>query len=272
MSVIKRIPAGMLKTPRYQREPASAFIKRQLSKFDERLLGTVVVSKRDDGTYWVIDGLQRKEIVTALFGPNYQLRAEVHEGLTEEDEANLFHALDTQRQRLLVRDHFAGRLRMGGLVEKEIVETCARYGVTVAVSRHGSHGAAMTSAHQILYDLQAAEGDLLDRVLSTAEEAYGREGASNGLILKALGLIYQAYPKIKSEELATKLATYGTHHRLLGEARGLAGGNSRARGTADAMLVIYNKGKSHNRLDPVTSGQIRKPAQPAQEETKASAE
>ena len=117
MSTIKEIQVGDLRKPRYQRDLSPTFVRQTVKAYDPKLVGTIVVSERDEGLYYVIDGWHRREIVQELFGAKHPLRAEVHRDLSEQDEADMFDSLDTKRQKLTSRDHFAGRGVEGNAIE-----------------------------------------------------------------------------------------------------------------------------------------------------------
>lgn len=274
MSEIRTIPAGQLRKPRYQREESEQFIKRWAKNYDERLVGTLVVSERDEELYYAIDGWHRRQITMAKFGPDHPMRCEVHTGLSEQEEADMFDALDTQRQKLAPRDRFAGRLRMGGLIEKDIVRILAYHGVGVVTTRAGGPTATQTGAHQTLYEIYGASErnfhgspELLERVMRVCAGTYGAEGASYGTLLKAFAILFRVRPEINDKHLAEKLAGFGTHYKLMGSVKGApTGGGGGPLLVANQMLNIYNVRKTSKRIPLIESGDLRKAA--AQENRK----
>jgi hypothetical protein len=79
----------------YQRQQRAGFLKRE--KFDEKMASSITVSRRNDGTYWVLDGGHR----TALAKKDgvSRLRAVVISGLSLSDEAKLFYDLNKKTNR-----------------------------------------------------------------------------------------------------------------------------------------------------------------------------
>lgn len=272
MSEIRTIPAGKLRKPRYQRDESPEFIRRWTKEYDERLVGTLVISERDEDLFYVIDGWHRRQITMGKFGPDHELKCEVHTNLSEAEEADMFDKLDTQRRKLSPRDHFAGRLRMGGLVEKDIVRILAYHGVGVVLTKAGGGTPSQTGAHQTLYEIYGASDggyhgstfsggspELLERVMRVCAAAYGSEGAAYGTILKALAILFRARPQVNDKELTAKLAKFGTHYKLLGSVKGApTGGGGGPMLVANQMLAIYNVRKTSRRIEPIERGDLRR--------------
>lgn len=266
MSEIKTIPAGKLRKPRYQREESEQFIKRQIRYYDEKLVGTLVVSERDEDLYYVIDGWHRRQITVGKFDKDHPMKCEVHTGLSEQEEADMFDALDTQRRKLHPRDRFAGRLRMGGLVEKDIVRILAYHGVGVVLSKSGGPAANQTGAHQALYEIYGASTqnfhgspELLERVMRVCVATYGVEGSTYGTILKAFAILLRARPEVNDKDLSVKLAKFGTHYQLMGSVKGApSGGGGGPLLIANQMLNVYNVRRTTKKIPLIESGDLRK--------------
>lgn len=76
-----------LKLAAYQRSPQMSRIRIMASKFDENIIGTIVVSERE-GQLFIVDG-QHRVMLAKVKGIPF-LWAEIHTGLTYEEEAKLF--------------------------------------------------------------------------------------------------------------------------------------------------------------------------------------
>jgi len=76
---------------KYQRPIRTTAVRKMADNFDKTLLGTVTVSKRN-GMFYIIDG-QHRLALAKLVGLN-SLMALVYEGLSYEDEAKYFNALN----------------------------------------------------------------------------------------------------------------------------------------------------------------------------------
>lgn len=86
--------------PRIQRPPVIVEINKIAKEFDERALGTLTLSARPDGKgdyiYVILDGQQRR-LGAIKAGFTGTVRAEVHYGLSLQEEARLFRLLNFRR-------------------------------------------------------------------------------------------------------------------------------------------------------------------------------
>jgi hypothetical protein len=262
----RNIPAGQLRKPRYQREESEQFIRHWTRYYDEKLVGTLTVSERDEGLYYVIDGWHRRQITMGKFGPDHEMKCEVHTGLSEQEEADMFDALDSNRRKLAPRDRFAGRLRMGGLAEKDIVRILDQYGVGVVLSKSGGPAQNQTGAHQTLYEVYGVAGnqwhgspDLLDRVMRVCTGTYGAEGGTYGTLLKSFAILFRARPEVNDKDLMQKLAKFGTFYSLLGSVKGaVSGGGGGPMLVANQMLNIYNVRRTTHKIPLIEAGDLRR--------------
>jgi hypothetical protein len=94
--------------PSYQRRLYEDRLARITTKFDPDLIQTIVVSKREDGTYWILDGQHRVESLRRL-GKSVVL-ADVREGLTHQREAILFWLLNSGTSKPTSYEQFVARL------------------------------------------------------------------------------------------------------------------------------------------------------------------
>jgi hypothetical protein len=83
--------------PLYQRPIIKALLRKIINTFDEKYLGVLVVSYRNN-KFYLVDGQHR---YTAMKRKGYQdAYCEVHYNLTYEQESRMFHDLDTIKVRL----------------------------------------------------------------------------------------------------------------------------------------------------------------------------
>lgn len=114
---LEQVPVGMLKVDQaYQRAtdgPSSRkIIGRMVTKWDWRLCQPLVVSRRADGSLYILDG-QHRHAGAVERGDIPFLPCVLLSSLTAEDEANTFVAINTQRQKLSQADIFHGQLAAG---------------------------------------------------------------------------------------------------------------------------------------------------------------
>jgi hypothetical protein len=91
----------------YQR-PLTSFWQTVRDNFKPALVGTLVVSERKNGSKWIIDGQTRWEAMRAIGLSNVPCL--VYEGLTKQQEADLFGDLQTQRRGMRTYHRFRAQL------------------------------------------------------------------------------------------------------------------------------------------------------------------
>lgn len=107
-----RIPVDKLVVDgRYQRPVQSQRVERIVREFDAKLLGTLELSERKNGTFAIIDGQHRYEAVR-LVGRK-TVPALVHKGLTPKEEADLFARTNMGRKPLTPIQRFRAQVFAG---------------------------------------------------------------------------------------------------------------------------------------------------------------
>lgn len=109
MDVIEQlVPLEHLRAAEWAKEPHPPLVKTIVERFDPRRLGALIVSKRSDAEFLVIDGMERWEALLRLGVP--EAPCLVLRGLTEKREAEIRMELSRQRQPF-TSDDPAQRLR-----------------------------------------------------------------------------------------------------------------------------------------------------------------
>lgn len=119
--------------PSYQRHLYESRLGVMTSSFDPDRLLTIVVSRRADGSLWIIDGQHRCEALRRM-GKSIVL-ADVREGLTHEREAILFWQLNSGASRPTAWEQFQARVT--GKEPNALA-------IVAIVERHGFHVGRVT--------------------------------------------------------------------------------------------------------------------------------
>jgi hypothetical protein len=108
------IPLDKIKVdPRYQREIIPTHLDRIRNEFDEAQLDVLQLSKRSPDEYACIDGQHRLIVLAerAVSGEGGDTAPSlVHEGLTPQEEADLFRLIQERRRQLTPLDKYKSRL------------------------------------------------------------------------------------------------------------------------------------------------------------------
>src|SRR5436190_6658837 len=88
----------------YQRHTDEGLLHRLIKNWADNYSGCLEVNRRPDGVHAVFDGGHRTKAALERFGENHRLLCKVFEGLTVEEEANLFVELNKSRKPIKVID------------------------------------------------------------------------------------------------------------------------------------------------------------------------
>lgn len=212
-------------------------------------VGVVTISRRKDGSLVVIDGQHR---IVALREEGYgamQVSIIVHDGLTLEEEAELFRVLnDTNRPTAF--DDFKV-----GVVAKD--PECLGITKVAADAGYRVHNQVQDGAINAVAALRRVyrgsnghgpHPEHLAKTLNVITSAWGhRAEGVEGHVLQGLGLVIETYgEELDLSALARKLAKYpGGASGLLGKARLLKDirRSSVARCVAEIVIDSYNSGR-----------------------------
>lgn len=244
------VALGLMRVPTMaQRELRQARADHIEANMDLEQIGTPTVSKRG-GLYYILDGQHRIQGYKQWIGEgweNQQLQCWTYEGLTEEQEAEIFLKLNDTLP-VAAFEKFAIGLNAGRSEEVEIAAIVQKAGLTISQSRaEGTIGAVGT-----LRRVYRREGhQVLARALGVIRDAYGTPGLE-AHVIDGIGLLCGRYNgELDIEKAVTRLGSV---------AGGLAGLMNRAYMTknqtnaplnqcvAAAAVDVINRGKGGKKL------------------------
>lgn len=191
-------------------------VARIVREFDPNLLMLLIVNRRVDGTYWVIDGSHRLRALRQLWRSQAKVDVWLYEGLSREQEAELF--VSQQRDRrdvnavnLAEADLASGKddaigaarvLRRHGL-SLETEQTYPRY-------QDGAWINNVVAVPTIRNLYQSAGEEILDQVVATLDAVWGKtEPKAYGapVLVGLTGFLnaYHDHPGFKPQRLVAKL-------------------------------------------------------------------
>jgi len=179
----------------YQRTINSRYVKIA-DQYDPLLFTPIRISKREDGTLWVVDGAHRVQAARRLRLDT--IPAMIYEGLTVEEEKYMFANQDKGEVRVSVLDKFrAGKnmkTRNEYVILNEILEEYRPHGLTEQPSKDGLYVRAL---HDLLK--LAAENEVgiirkvFDIYIGADENAKKDKGFWNARVCKAfIGALQKA--------------------------------------------------------------------------------
>lgn len=254
---IRYLPAGSLVIdPKVQRELNPAWARTIASEFDDAHLGTFHVSRRTDGTCVLMDGQHRREALLLLGQPHRKVECKVYLGLSLQEEAETFRALNHKLNMRYIDDFFV-RVTQREPVATAIVWACKQEGWTASRSPAEGRIAAMKSLEAVYAGNrkfgQEPDTGRVQAVLHLVTRAWGHcREAVDGSILHGLGMAIMRYGNaIDYDSLISKLAKYPVGPAgIIGRARGLRDlhGGTLPNAVAEVIVGVYNQNRRKNVL------------------------
>lgn len=250
---IREIPARMLQVDHgVQRALDTTRAERIANEFDPNALGTFVVSHRADGSYHLIDGQHRHAVVILLGHEDWNLRCEIHENLTREEEARMFRLLNNSRA-VSVIEKFLVRIQEKDPVAVTITDLLADAGWTVSVQKSPAHFCAVSAIEKPFRRAGDRGQELVKWLIDVVTRSWGFDSDGvRGDIVTGLALVFLRYgDAVDTKKLVDELTVIpGGPRGLVGRARSL---KEYRRGTiADAMaeqiVSMVNNKRRVNRL------------------------
>jgi len=238
----------------YQRQASNAIVMRIRSEWDDQLLGTLMVSFRDE-VYNLLDGMHR--VLAALGRADITvLPCRVFYGLTLEQEAKLFERFNTKRNSVRVIDRFKALLIARDPIAVAVERTLALRDFTVSARpMHHRHIKAVTQLCSIM-ETQGSEA-LFWVVRMAADIASVRTDVVNEELLRGLRWVHRkvvcnmdpfAVPEL--EERLQKLCLTEFYKDLRGRkiSLGLTAGGSIDPLAGQVLLDMVNRGRRRNKF------------------------
>lgn len=232
-----------LKLADYQRVPTLTEIQEKAKKFNELLIGTISVSKRD-GMYYVIDG-QHRVMICRMKGIK-NINALIYDGLTYQEEARLFYLLNTTRKPLRPFDKFNARIEGGDMVAITVKSVVEGLGIKVSAA----NGPNTLTAIGTALDVYEKEGAYhLQKTLELARDTWeGQTYAFNNANLKGISTFIKIYAGELDEKIFKRQLSKVTAKQITAEANADPSTDRKIVKTMNVLFKYYNKSLRANKL------------------------
>jgi hypothetical protein len=233
-----------------QRAVDKARVDRLAKDYREAALGVIVVSRRDDGTYHVIDGQHRVSATIAAGFGDHALTCLVYEGLARADEAAMFRHLNNTRGVLAV-DKFRVRVIEGDPAAVVLNDILSRHGWRVQMNKDAGAFAAVSAFESIYKGKLNGPGntrDICDTLIRVITEAWGHDasGVRNEIVGGLGAVLLRFNTRVDLTKLVAELGQHpGGPRGLVGRAKGLHAfrGGKLADSFAEVVVEMLNKGR-----------------------------
>ena len=240
--------SDIIPAPLAQREFSLSWASKLASQFNLEGMGYPVVSLRD-GMFYVVDGQHRIAALRILGFEEDTIQCEVYEGLTQEEEAELF--LERNYNKAVSPfDKFTKAVNAGRATATEIDRIVRAQGLHISRTRREGGISAVASLQRVHGRQGPAE---LGRVLRIIRDAYGSIGFE-GIVIDGLSLCLHRYDgQVEDAPMVERLLkTNGGVNGLLqpAERYHIKTGQPRPQCIAAALVDIYNRAKGGKKLAP----------------------
>lgn len=171
----------------YQRPVDENRIQQYCEAFDSRLIGLVVVNRRDDGSLWVIDGQHRIEVLRRL-GKSVVM-AEIHSLRSPQDEADLYYKLNSQRKQPNMWNRFGSRASSGDPKALALIELAAEYGFRIGTADRSIASIAAVNTLETIYSWVDGPRLLRQTLRKIADVWPADVIARDGVFIQGLALV-----------------------------------------------------------------------------------
>lgn len=235
--------------PAVQRALNAARVQDMAEDFNEKALGTITVSRRDDGHNYVIDGQHRHATARRARGENYRLNCHIYEGLSLQEEAALFRALNTAVKPQAL-DLFRVRVVEGEAIAVAISALMEHYSWHVSTSSGPRYRYVAVRALEEVYGRDHGHL-LLDKVVSILTSAYdGDPKSMRGEVILGLAALYEEHgEKIRDMKMIERLQNQGLMDMLdRAKVFSKTAGYRPRDGVAEIITQAYNHRNTRYRL------------------------
>ena len=241
--------------PNVQRQLNDARVKHLAKKFNPLMLGLLTASKRADGRSYILDGQHRVAAAREKHYDGY-IATRLYEGLSVEEEADLFLQLNDQRK-VNALDKFHVRATMGDPAAVALKKALEQFGLKASSQHSAGQFAAIVALERVYAGFMSYASeprlDLVEATLQILTRAYGTEDrrAFQANTVMGIALIIHIFGKrVDLDDLTAALRTVTADNlSIRGRALKDTEGGTGAQGVAKVLLSLYNKGKSSRRLE-----------------------
>lgn len=252
---VEKIDVRTIQKDGYQRNLTETKVRKIMREYDPLILGLPELSRRADGSLFVIDGQHRITAIMRMDGDVSPLiSAVVWTGLTPEQEAEKFAKSQDSRNRsaMLPESLHNAMVYARDLQAKRIEDVVHANGYRIGPGEEGRRIRAVKN----LYDIEERYGaDMLDAVLTVIASAWGREAHPEGPLMSGVALFIGMFPDAKLNDLIRRVSKKPLEHWLVDveDRRRVMRIRSKAEAVANLLHHEYNTTHHANPLPDFAS-------------------
>lgn len=234
----------------YQRTIVPARVSSIAKNLDQDALGSLTVGRRPDGSYWVVDGMQR---LTALRKLGIAMvPCDVFESEGPEHEARVFRLKNRERTNVTSIALFRAQLTEGDQQTLAIASIVKRAGLKIALRDEKQGWPYVRAVKALERAYSRVGGDGLLKSLQILSDAWPAEdGAIQGDMIDGMCMFMaknegfdesRLVEKLKMKAVSGVVRAADAKYRLARDANDSGSQYSRSLATCEAIAFIYSKG------------------------------
>lgn len=232
----------------YQRALDEKRVKKIAQDFTPEIAGVIVVSRRADGSLYVVDGNHRVSAMRSI-GRKYAV-ANIFDGLSDTEEADLFRRLNTSQKKPSFNEVLVASIAAGNEESVAYKALLDMSGVKYSFNANCGTDKCFIAHKQGLMAVKRFGAQVFLSTLRILNMSVQR---LDGALVSGLANVLHSYPGIKRDRL-TQVLSITPYEDIIRTTASFAGviysGNGAYVSLAKAIVSFYNKGlTARNRLD-----------------------
>ena len=232
----------------YQRTIVPGRVIRIAKNLDQDAFGSLTVGQRRDGSYWVVDGMQRLTAARKL--GIAMVPCDVFESDGPQHEARVFRLKNRERTNVSAISLFRAQMTEGDEQTLAIAGVVKDAGLKLALREETAKWPYVRAVKALERSYQRVGGDGLRAAFALLEEAWpGEDGAVQGDMIEGMCLFIKKHADYDSKRLVSRLSKKSVTSVLRAADANLKLGKDRdsssygrSMATYDAIALIYHKG------------------------------
>jgi hypothetical protein len=239
----------------YQRTIVPGRVNRIAKNLDQDAFGSLTVGERRDGTYWVVDGMQRLTAARKLgIG---MVPCDVFQSEGPEHEARVFRLKNRERTNVSSIALFRAQLTEGDEQSLAIAEVVRNAGLKLALREESAKWPYIRAVKALERSFQRVGGEGLATAFGILSEAWpGEDGALQGDMIEGVCWFLKKQPDFDRDRLVDRLSKKSITGVLRAADANLKLGKDRdsssygrSMATYDAINFIYEKGMRRKKAE-----------------------
>ena len=232
----------------YQRTIVTGRVNRIVKNLDQDAFGSLTVGERSDGSFWVVDGMQRLTAARKL--GIVMVPCDVFESEGQEHEARVFRLKNKERTNVSSMALFKAQLTEGDEQTLAIAAVVKQAGLKLGLQDNSTRWPYIRAVKALERSFQRVQTEGMLTALEILCEAWpGEDGALQGEMIEGMCWFIKKRAEFNKKRLIDRLSKKSitsvlraadANHKLAKDRDSSSYGRSMA--TYDAIDLIYSKG------------------------------